>query len=128
MKLWLDEHIWPGVALLVRQKMPAARIESIHGHAGGQLINSDDKLILDEAHRTRTVLVTFDVNTIPAALHDKAMVPEDHSGVMFVSSKSFAQNDHHGLASALVRILQTESGASWTNRVIFLTRAGLGRK
>jgi hypothetical protein len=40
--------------------------------------------------RTAATLVTFDLNTSPALLREKAAAGEDHGGVTFVSSKSFA--------------------------------------
>jgi hypothetical protein len=48
---------------------------------------------------------------------------EDHGGVIFVSSKSFAQNDHAGLAAALAGLWQSDADADWTNRIVFLSRA-----
>ena len=122
MKLLLDEHIWPGVAELLGTLMPTVRIESIHTHAGGRLMNAGDDEILAEAHHDGWTFVTFDVNTIPPLLREKAMAKEDHSGIIFISSKSFAQNDHGGLAQALASITQAESEADWTNRVMFLSR------
>lgn len=122
MKLLLDEHIWPGVAALVKQIVPAAEVESIHGFCGGRLMNGDDAVILREAHQAGRILVTFDVNTIPALLQEMAAVEEAHGGVIFISSKSFAQNDHQGLAMALAGILRDETDADWTNRVIFLRK------
>lgn len=126
MKLLLDEHIWPGVAALVKQIVPAAEVESIHSFCGGRLMNSDDAVILREAHQAGRVLVTFDVNTIPVLLQEMAAVADDHSGVIFISSKSFAQNDHNGIARALAKIMREEADSVWTNRVVFLSapRAG----
>ncbi len=122
MKLLLDEHIWPGVAELVKRLMPATEIVSLHRYAAGSLMNASDDEILAEAQRNGWTLVTFDLNTIPRLLSEKAMTNEDHSGVIFVSSKSFAQNDHAGLAQALSAAARTESAANWTNRVMFLAR------
>ena len=124
LKLLLDEHIWPGVAALLKQTIPGANVEGIHQLFGGRLMNSDDTVILREAHRTGHTLVTFDVNTIPAVLHEMGTGEEAHSGVIFVSAKSFAQNDHAGLARALAEILHLEGESDWTNRVMFLRRGG----
>ena len=124
MKLLLDEHIWPGVAGLVKQMIPAADVESIHSFCRGRLINSDDAVILREARQAGRALATFDVNTIPALLQEMAAVDDDHSGVIFISAKSFAQNDHNGIARALAEILREEADTIWTNRVIFLNRQG----
>ncbi len=122
MKLLLDEHIWPGVAELVKQEIPATEIASVHHYYAGSLLNTLDDEILNEAHRGGWTLVTFDVNTIPRLLREKAIANEDHGGVIFVSSKSFAQNDHSRLAQALSVVAQSESETNWTNRVMFLSR------
>lgn len=127
MKLLLDEHIWPGVAELVTKSLPAAEVVSLHHYAGGSWLNTADDEILAEAHRGGWTLVTFDLNTIPRLLSEKVVANEDHSGVIFVSSKSFAQNDHARLRQALVALLRSESGADWTNRMMFLTRAESGQ-
>ena len=126
MKLLLDEHIWPGVAGLVKQIVPAAEAESIHGFREGRLMNSDDAVILREAHQAGRILVTFDVNTIPALLQEMAELDDEHGGVIFISAKSFAQNDHNGIARALAKIMREEAGSVWTNRVVFLSAALAG--
>lgn len=123
MKLLLDEHLWPGLAGFVRKLLPAAQIESIHDYSGGRLVNCDDRTILQEAGGAGMTLVTFDVNTIPGLLREMFVEQENHAGVVFVSSKSFAQNDHAGLAAALVELVRTDSGQPWTNRVVFLRKA-----
>jgi hypothetical protein len=125
LKLLLDEHIWPGVAELVKRQMPATEITSIHRYNHGCLINTTDDEILAEAQRGGWTLVTFDLNTIPRLLSEKAMANEEHGGVIFVSSKSFAQNDHSGLAQALSVVARSESAADWTNRIMFLSRKEL---
>jgi hypothetical protein len=107
---------------LLGKLIPTVRVESIHTHSGGRLMNAGDDEILAEAHRGRWTLVTFDVNTIPPLLREKAMAKEDHSGVIFIPSKSFAQNDHSGLAQALASIAHAESEADWTNRIVFVSR------
>jgi hypothetical protein len=42
--------------------------------------------------------------------------------VVFISSKSFAQNDHSALAKALVELARGEFDTDWTNRVLFLSK------
>jgi hypothetical protein len=66
--------------------------------------------------------VTFSVHSIPPLLREKAMVKENHSGVIFISSKSFAENDHGGLTQALASIPQAEAEADRANRIMFLSR------
>jgi hypothetical protein len=122
LKLLLDEHIWPGVAKLVTKALPTTEVVSLHHYGGGNLLNTTDDEILAEAHRSGWTLVTFDLNSIPRLLSEMAMANEDHSGVIFVSIKSFAQNDHARLSQALVSLLRSETAADWTNRVMFLSR------
>jgi len=55
-------------------------------------------------------------------LRDKAMANEEHSSVIFISIKSFAQNDHTRFAQALSQLFLSESGSDWSNRVMFLSR------
>ena len=74
------------------------------------------------AEREGMVLVTFDANTIPAFLQEMAMAEDNHAGVVFVSSKTFAQNDSAGIAAALVRLRQSHKSGDWTNRIVFLTK------
>ena len=122
MNLLLDEHIWPGVAAIVRDLLQQVQAESIHDFRGGRLMNCEDGIILRECLNGKWILVTFDVNTIPAILGEMAVNQEDHSGVVFVSSKSFAQNDHSALAKALVELARAEFDSEWKNRVLFLSK------
>jgi len=122
LKLLLDEHIWPGVAELVKRQTPKAEAVSLHHYCAGRLMNVGDDEILTEARRGGWTLVTFDLNTIPRLLREKAVASEDHGGIIFISSKSFAQNDHAGLAQALSMVARAEAEKDWTNRAMFLIR------
>ena len=124
MKLLLDEHLWPKLAELVKQTLPNQEIESLHQYAQGRWLNSPDGDLLAEAYRGGWVWVTFDVNTIPRLLQEKAVAGEDHSGVIFISSKSYAQNDHAGLTAALVQLIGRDGKGEWTNRIMFLEKGG----
>lgn len=122
MKLLLDEHIWPGVAGLLRPYVPSAQVDSIHHYDGGILMNTTDEEILAAACRNGWTLVTFDRNTIPSLLREMAATGENHGGVIFVSSKSFAQNDHARLAQALSAVVRSEGETGWSNRTMYLAR------
>lgn len=122
LKLLLDEHIRPLLALQLREALPDAQIESVHHWRGGRLLHQPDERILREAHQAGLTLVTFDLATIPPLLADKVALDEEHGGVIFISAKSFAQNDHGGLLRAIVRCWPEWSVVSWTNRVEFLRR------
>ncbi len=119
----LDEHICPVVASLVRELLQQAQLESVHNFRAGRFLNCEDGVIPREASREQWVLVTFDVNTIPDVLRGMAEAQEDHAGVIFISSKSFAQNDHGGLARALAAACRDGADADRTNRILFLSKA-----
>lgn len=122
LKLLLDENIWPPLAVRLQAALPGAQIESLHHWRGGCLLQQSDERILIEAHRAGLTLVTFDLATIPLLLAEKVALGEEHGGVIFISSKSFAQNDPGGLLRAIVQWWPEWSAASWTNRVEFLRR------
>jgi hypothetical protein len=125
LKLLLDENVWPKLADKLRATLPRARIESLHTWKDGRLLHQSDERVLAEAHHAGWTLLTFDLATIPSLLAEKMELGEDHGGVILVSSKSFAQNDHGGLLRAIVRRWPEWSAGTWTNRVEFLRRVGV---
>jgi predicted nuclease of predicted toxin-antitoxin system len=120
MKILLDEHISPVVAREAGNLAPGTEIVSILNWKSGQFRNCPDAGILRAARAEGFVLVTFDVNTIPPVLSDFARAGESHAGVVFVSSKSFAQNDIGALARALARLVARHGGSPWEDRTGFL--------
>lgn len=121
----LDEHLSPEVVRIAKTLKAKFAVQSLHEWRSGLFVGQSDARILREAAREEMVLVTFDVNTIPALLQEMAVAGENHAGVVFVSSKTFAQNDSAGIAVALVRLRQSRKSGDWTNRIVFLTkRAG----
>jgi hypothetical protein len=123
MRLLLDEHLWPGLAGMVSTVRPGLDIASIHEFEGGVLVNQSDNRILERCREDGRTLVTFDVNTIPAEITRWAMNGKDHAGVVFLSTKSFAQNDYKSLSKALAALMEMHGDADWTNRTLFLSKA-----
>ena len=121
----LDEHLSPEIVPIARALNARFAVISLHGWREGLLIGQSDERILREAAREKLTLVTFDVNTIPPLLQEMARAGEDHAGVVFVSTKSFAQNDSAGIAAALLRLWLANKHANWTNRTVFLTKRPL---
>jgi hypothetical protein len=64
------------------------------------------------------------VGTIPEALQELGESGEAHAGVIFVSRRSFRQNDVQGIGRALCALWDREGQIDWTNQTRFLTRAG----
>jgi hypothetical protein len=124
MKLLLDEHLWPGLVEMVSNLVPGNDLESVHSFDGGALVNQADSLILERARLERRVLVTCDVNTIPEELRERAHAGKSHAGVVFLSSKSFIQNDHGSIAKSLASLISKTAADDWTNRVVFLKKSG----
>ena len=100
-RLLLDEHILPKLAEQIRAEVPGAEVESLHFWRGGRLLHQPDARILREALEAGWSLRTFDLATIPAHLAELAAAGAAHHGVIFVSAKFFAQNDHGGLVRAI---------------------------
>jgi hypothetical protein len=114
----LDEHLSSEVAGLC----PARRAVALRDWRGGVLLGQSDHRLLEEAARDGLVFVTFDLATIPTLLQEMAAAGRNHAGVVFISSRSFAQNDHAAIASALNELHLAHQTDDWTNRVVFLRK------
>lgn len=123
-RLLLDEHILPKLAEQIRAAVPGAEVESLHYWRGGRLLHQPDSRILREALEAGWTLLTFDLATIPDHLAELAQAGAAHHGVIFVSAKSFAQNDHGGLVRAIAAMWPVWSDCDWRNRTEFLRRSG----
>jgi len=118
----LDEHLSPEVVRIAKAMEPEFPVQSLHKWRSGLCVGQSDARILREAAREGITLVTFDVNTIPALLQEMLVAGEEHAGVVFVSSKTFAQNDSAGIAAALIRLWHSNKTGDWSNRIVFLTK------
>ena len=128
LRLLTDEQISPAVARQASSRCRGIDIIAIRTWEGGQFLSTPDEMILQEAHKQRITLVTFDLRTIPPLLRLWAERGIDHSGVILVDERTFAQHDIGGLTAALCAIWKAQSDSDWTNRVLFLVRAGRGNK
>lgn len=115
-----DEHLSPKVEEICGVK----RAISLHHWKNGSFVGESDECVLQAAATEELVLVTFDVNTIPRLLQNLAIEGLFHAGVVFISSRSIAQNDSAGIEAALVRLAKRKLGESWRNRSVFLTKQG----
>ena len=118
MNLLLDENVSPDLVGILAKKKPPIPAVALRDWRGGALLNRPDGEILRLAHSEKRVLLTFDVNSIPALLTRMAVTGEDHGGVILVSSHSFDQDDLGGLARALIPVAQLPG--TWLNRSLFL--------
>ena len=121
-RLLLDEHISPAIAEQLRAALPDAEVTSVHSWENGRLLQQSDERILLEARENGWTLLTFDLATIPPLLSEMIEMAEDHAGVIFVSTKSFAQNDYGGLVRSLAAAWSIWQQQEWTNRIEFLQK------
>jgi predicted nuclease of predicted toxin-antitoxin system len=66
----LDAHVPADVARAVRDLVPNCAIDHLATWNGGLLLDAPDEQILSAALAHNLALVTYDVSTIPAILHD----------------------------------------------------------
>lgn len=118
--LLTDEQISPAVARQVSRRCRGLRIVALQTWEGGHFLSADDERLLQEAHRQRLTLVTFDLRTIPPLLRRWAEQGLDHSGVVLVDERTLAQNDLGGLVAALGVVWKEQGTLDWMNRVVFL--------
>ena len=121
-QLLTDEHISPAVARQAPSRCRGIRIQAIHGGEGGHFLSAPEEVVLREAPKQRLTLVTLDLKTIPPLLRLWAEQGTDHSGVILVDERTFAQNDIGGLISGLCALWKSEGDSVWTNRVVYLRR------
>jgi hypothetical protein len=114
----LDEHLSPEVAKLC----PSGAVVALRDWRDGRMLGESDERLLCAAMKDGLVLVTFDVATIPTLLQRMAIAGEKHGGVIFISSRSYSQNDLRGIASALTKLHASTGSDDWRNRVIFLRK------
>jgi len=120
LRLLTDEHISPEVARQVPGRCRGINITAMRSWGGGHYLGATDQLVLEEAHRQKLTLVTFDLRTIPPLLRLWAEQGIDHSGVILVDEQTIAPDDIGGLVAALCAVWKAQGRSDWTNRVVFL--------
>lgn len=106
----------------LRAKVPDATFDSVQSWRGGRLRKQSDERIVLEACDEGWTLLTVDLATIPPLIADMTRLGEEHAGVIFVPTKSFAQNDYGRLVHALSKAWPKWAQRDWLNRVEFLQR------
>ncbi len=121
LQILTDEQIDPDVAVAVKKRCRAISIISLFDWLDGHFVGASDEEVLREAARQGMTLLSFDLKTIPPLLRAWGERGVDHGGVIFVDSKSFAQNDIRGISKALVELWELQGQLDWKNRCFFLT-------
>lgn len=123
LKLLLDEHLSPDIAVSLRRRNPGLVIHSMVEWERGKFLGQDDSLCLQEACIQGLTLVTYDRRTIPPMLKGWAEEARSHAGVIFVDEKTISPADIGGLVKALGRLVKETRTWDWTDRIIFLSRS-----
>jgi hypothetical protein len=122
LKLLLDEHISPDVAVGLRRRSRANVVHAMAAWESGSFLGQDDAACLRNAAAQSLTLVTYDRRTIQLLLKSWAEQGLDHGGVIFVDEKTIAPSDIGGLVRALAELAREAGKWDWKNRVVFLRR------
>lgn len=121
LRLLLDEHISPEIAVAVARRCKGLRIVSIHTWLDGAFLGAPDPDILLEAAKEQMTLVTYDQRTMWGHIKTLADMELNHSGVLFIDERTIPPNDLGRLIRALCWLWEERGGEVWLNRTIFLT-------
>ncbi len=122
LRLLLDEHISPDVAMGLRRRHRALVVRWLAEWEGGNFLGLDDAACLSEALSQGLTFVTYDRRTIPPLLKAWAEQGRHHAGVVFVDEKTISPADIRGLIGALSRLARVARNWEWTDRICFLRR------
>jgi hypothetical protein len=120
LKLLLDEHISPEVALGLRRRNRSMPVHSMAAWEDGSYLGQSDAACLQAAAEQALTLVTYDRRTIPPLLKAWAEEGRQHAGVVFVDEKTISPADVGGLVWALARLAKEAQSWDWADRVGFL--------
>src|ERR1700678_1473839 len=120
LKLLLDEHISPDVAVGIRRRDKEIVVRGMVGWENGNFLGREDSACLREAAVQELTLVTYDRRTIPPLLKNWAEEGREHGGVIFVDEKTISQADIGGLIQSLDKLVKEARDLDWTDRIYFL--------
>lgn len=121
LKILTDEQIDPDIAVATKKRCREISILSLFDWMDGHFVSASDEEVLREASRQGLTLLSYDLRTIPPLLRAWGERGIDHGGVIFVDSKSSAQNDISGISKALVELWEVQGKVDWKNRFFYLT-------
>lgn len=119
LRLLLDEHISPDVAVAMRRAEPKIHVEPLGEWRDGRYVGMPDDVVVAAAHHDGRTLVTYDQVTIVPLVVCLRERGESHSGIVFVSHWTIRQNDFGTLARTLVALWRAEHRPQWTDRCMY---------
>ena len=122
LKLLLDEHISPSVAVGLRRRQRLLTVHCMADWENGQFLGQDDSACLEHAATLGLTLVTYDRRTIPRLLKDWAEGQRDHGGVIFMDEKTISPADIGGQVRALASLARETAKWNWANHICYLQR------
>ena len=122
LKLLLDEHISPQVALGFRRTNPGFPVVAMPEWEDGTFLGQDDASCLQEAASQGLTLLTYDRRTIPPLLKPWAEAGLSHGGVIFIDEKTTSPANIGSLVESLRELAHETGDWDWINRVMFLRR------
>jgi hypothetical protein len=112
-KLLLDVHISPQVAVALKRHFQNLDVKSIHETDWAALPDEVLLELLDADHR---VLITRDVNTMPGHTNARIAAGKTYAGVIYADSKRHRQNDTRWMIRRLVEVLEKRGHEDFTCR------------
>jgi hypothetical protein len=122
LKLLLDEHISPSVAVGLHRRMESFPVCALLEWEGGSLMGQDDATCLIQAAKLGWTRLTYDRRTIPPLLKNWAEYGRSHGGVIFVDEKTVPPSDIDGLVHAIEALATQSAQLDWTGRICFMRR------
>lgn len=122
LRLLLDEHISPQVALGLRRRNRGMVVQCMATWNAGTFLGQDDAVCLRAAAAERLTMVTYDRRTIPRLLKAWAEEGRSHGGVIFIDEKTLSPADIGGLVRGLTGVAKDAGRWDWTDRVCCLAR------
>jgi hypothetical protein len=122
LKLLLDEHISPQVAVGLRLRDRKLIIRCMVEWEDGSFLGQEDAACLGQAAEQGLTLVTYDCRTIPPLLKSWAEEGRRHGGVIFVDEKTISPADIGRLVESLRTLVKETRQWDWVDRIRFLQR------
>ena len=123
LRLLLDEHVSPAVALEVRRHRPGLTAVALQDYEQGAYRGVPDADVLMAALAQGFTLLSYDQRTIPPLLKSWGEAGISHGGVIFVDRRTLEPADVGGLVRAICQVYDAFHQDDWTDRVLYLSKS-----